>query len=113
MYLCIRLPTASEELNDLVTNTFVLFFVKIVGHYSSHIKRNREHIVFQEKEFRKSITSKSIRSFLKRFMVTQMFSLFMEELQGHPLAEEGKDEDQVISGATCGQAQSCNRLQFH
>lgn len=86
---------SSEELNDLVTNTFVLFFVKIVGHYSSHIKRNREHIVFQEKEFRKSITSKSIRSFLKRFMVTQMFSLFMEELQGHPLAEEGFFERKI------------------
>ncbi|XP_055510722.1 DENN domain-containing protein 2D-like isoform X2 [Leucoraja erinacea] len=86
---------SSEELNDLVTNTFVLFFVKIVGHYSAHIKRNREHIVFQEKEFRKSITSKSIRSFLKRFMVTQMFSLFMEELQGHPLAEEGFFERKI------------------
>ncbi|XP_078276920.1 DENN domain-containing protein 2D-like isoform X2 [Rhinoraja longicauda] len=86
---------SSEELNDVVTNTFVLFFVKIVGHYSAHIKRNRGHMVFQEKEFRKSVTSKSIRSFLKDFMVTQMFSLFIEDLQGHPLAEEGLFERKI------------------
>ncbi|XP_051890554.1 DENN domain-containing protein 2D-like isoform X2 [Pristis pectinata] len=86
---------SSKELNELVTNTFVLFFVKIVGHYSAHLKRNRDRTIFQEKDFQKSVTSKSIRRFLKVFMVTQMFSLFVEELQGHPFAEEGFFEQKI------------------
>ncbi|XP_069797360.1 DENN domain-containing protein 2D-like isoform X4 [Narcine bancroftii] len=86
---------SSEELNKLVTNSFVVFFVKIVGHYSAHLKRNKDSIIFQEREFLKSVTSKSIRKFLKVFMRTQMFSLFVEELQGHPFSGEGLFEQKI------------------
>ncbi|XP_059806479.1 DENN domain-containing protein 2D-like isoform X2 [Hypanus sabinus] len=86
---------SNEELNELVKNTFVLFFVKIVGHYSAHLKRNKDCTIFQEKDFRKSIASKSIRRFLKVFMATQMFSLFVEDLQGHPFSEEGFFEQKI------------------
>ncbi|XP_059509491.1 DENN domain-containing protein 2D-like isoform X2 [Stegostoma tigrinum] len=85
----------SQDLNDMVTNTFVLFFVKVVGHYSDHLKRNRSETTFQEKQFRKSVTSKSIRKFLKSFMATQMFSLFVQELQGPPCSQEGFFEKKI------------------
>ncbi|XP_067913043.1 DENN domain-containing protein 2D-like isoform X2 [Heterodontus francisci] len=86
---------SSQELNDMVTNTFVLFFIKIVGHYSAHLKKNGNQTTFQDKEFRKSVTSKSIRRFLKQFMVTQLFSLFVQELQGHPCSQEGFFEQKI------------------
>ncbi|XP_078098475.1 DENN/MADD domain containing 2Da isoform X2 [Mustelus asterias] len=85
----------SQELNDMVTNTFVLFFIKIVGHYSAHLKRNGNETSFQDKQFRKSITSKSIRRFLKSFMATQMFSLFIQELEGQPCSQEGLFEQKI------------------
>ncbi|XP_072336797.1 DENN domain-containing protein 2D-like isoform X1 [Scyliorhinus torazame] len=86
---------SSQELNDMVTNTFVLFFIKIVGHYSAHLKQNGNETTFQERQFRKSVTSKSIRRFLKTFMVTQMFSLFVQELQGQPCSQEGFFEQKI------------------
>ncbi|XP_041052387.1 DENN domain-containing protein 2D-like isoform X1 [Carcharodon carcharias] len=86
---------SSQELNKMVTNTFVLFFIKIVGHYPAHLKRNGNETTFQDKQFRKSVTSKSIRRFLKTFMVTQMFSLFVQELQGRPCSQEGFFEQKI------------------
>ncbi|XP_067863308.1 DENN domain-containing protein 2D-like [Heptranchias perlo] len=86
---------SSQELNDMVTNTFVLFFVKTVGHYSAYLKRNKDGATFQATPFRKSVTSKSIRRFLKDFMATQMFSLFIEELQRHPGSQEGFFEQKI------------------
>uniref|UniRef100_UPI00398F37CF DENN domain-containing protein 2D-like n=1 Tax=Pristiophorus japonicus TaxID=55135 RepID=UPI00398F37CF len=86
---------SSQELNNMVTNTFVLFFVKIAGHYSEHLKRNMDGATFHDKQFRKSLASKSIRRFLKVFMVTQMFSLFVEELQRHPCSQEGFFEQKI------------------
>ncbi|GCC17880.1 hypothetical protein chiPu_0020682 [Chiloscyllium punctatum] len=86
---------SSQELNDMVTNAFVLFFVKVVGHYSDHLKRSRNETTFQEQPFRKSVPSKSIRRFLKSFMATQMFSLFVQELEGPFCSQEGFFEKKI------------------
>lgn len=58
------------------------FFVKTVGHYASHIKREADgqgH--FQERAFCKALPSKSNRRFVKKFVKTQLFSLFIQEAE--------------------------------
>ncbi|XP_042320111.1 DENN domain-containing protein 2D [Sceloporus undulatus] len=71
-----------EELNVCVSDTFVQFFVKTIGHYPAHIKWNRSgQGCFQERSFCKAPTSKTTRKFLKKFVKTQMFSLFIQEAE--------------------------------
>lgn len=58
------------------------FFVKTVGHYASYIKREANgqgH--FQERGFYKALTSKANRRFVKKFVKTQLFSLFIQEAE--------------------------------
>ncbi|XP_042197967.1 DENN domain-containing protein 2D [Callorhinchus milii] len=86
---------STEELNKMVTNLFVLFFVKTIGHYSNHLKHQKTTAKFQPKAFRKSVSSKSIQKFLKNFMDTQMFHLFIEELERHPNSQEGFFEKKI------------------
>ncbi|XP_077191202.1 DENN domain-containing protein 2D isoform X1 [Paroedura picta] len=80
----------SEEFNVRVSDTFVQFFVKTIGHYSAHIKWNRSgQGCFQERPFCKAPTSKACRRFLKRFVKTQMFSLFIQEAERSRKCVEG------------------------
>uniref|UniRef100_A0A8C0HFK1 DENN domain containing 2D n=1 Tax=Chelonoidis abingdonii TaxID=106734 RepID=A0A8C0HFK1_CHEAB len=83
--------SASEQVNAHVSNTFVQFFVKTVGHYTSHLKWNKSgQSSFQEKAFCKAIASRSCRKFVKRFVRTQMFSLFIQEAERSRITQEGK-----------------------
>ncbi|XP_008702281.1 DENN domain-containing protein 2D isoform X2 [Ursus maritimus] len=75
-------PQTSEQLNEHVSGPFVQFFVKTVGHYASYIKREANgqgH--FQERAFCKALTSKANRRFVKKFVKTQLFSLFIQEAE--------------------------------
>ncbi|KAB0396252.1 hypothetical protein E2I00_019724 [Balaenoptera physalus] len=72
----------SEQINEHVSGPFVQFFVKTVGHYASYIKREangQRH--FQERAFYKALTSKANRRFVKKFVKTQLFSLFIQEAE--------------------------------
>ncbi|NWX28887.1 DEN2D protein, partial [Notiomystis cincta] len=80
----------SEQVNALVSEAFVHFFVRLVGHYASHIKWGRSGSgSFQERAFCKAITSKSCRRFVKKFVKTNMFSLFIEEAEKSRIPQEG------------------------
>ncbi|XP_003479048.2 DENN domain-containing protein 2D isoform X1 [Cavia porcellus] len=77
-----ELHKTSEEINEQVSGPFVQFFVKTVGHYASYIKREANgqgH--FQERSFCKALTSKTNRRFVKKFVKTQLFSLFIQEAE--------------------------------
>ncbi|KAJ7999484.1 hypothetical protein DPEC_G00194910 [Dallia pectoralis] len=88
--LCCRKenPT-SEELNKVVSEAFLSFFVKTVGHLFSHVTRcsGGKPGVFQNKSFYKAIESKAIRQFVKLFIQTQMFDLFIQEVERQPTQE--------------------------
>ncbi|XP_055258637.1 DENN domain-containing protein 2D isoform X2 [Moschus berezovskii] len=75
-------PAASEQINEHVSRPFVQFFVKTVGHYASYIKREANgQGRFQERAFCKALTSKANRRFVKKFVKTQLFSLFIQEAE--------------------------------
>uniref|UniRef100_A0A8C5T432 DENN domain containing 2D n=1 Tax=Malurus cyaneus samueli TaxID=2593467 RepID=A0A8C5T432_9PASS len=79
-----------KTVNALVSEAFVHFFVRLVGHYASHIKWGRSGSgSFQERAFCKAITSKSCRRFVKKFVKTNMFSLFIEEAEKSRIPQEG------------------------
>ncbi|XP_063811500.1 DENN domain-containing protein 2C isoform X2 [Pseudophryne corroboree] len=72
--------TEDVTLNSLVSESFVWFFVEIVGHYSLHMYVNEKgERIFQREPFRKSHTSRSVRQFLDLFMETQMFAGFTQD----------------------------------
>lgn len=82
---------ASEQVNTLVSEAFVQFFVRMVGHYASHIKWSKNGSgTFQERAFCKAIASKTNRKFVKKFVKTNMFSLFIEEAEKSRIPQEGK-----------------------
>ncbi|XP_069484914.1 DENN domain-containing protein 2A isoform X2 [Ambystoma mexicanum] len=70
----------SSPLNEIVSESFVRFFVEVVGHYSLFlIPGEREEKTLHREAFRKSVSSKSLRRFLEVFMETQMFGGFIQE----------------------------------
>lgn len=72
----------SEQINEYVSGPFVQFFVKTVGHYASYIKREANgQGRFQERSFYKALHQKPIRRFVKKFVKTQLFSLFIQEAE--------------------------------
>ncbi|XP_054032210.1 DENN domain-containing protein 2D [Dryobates pubescens] len=78
-----------EQLNTLVSEAFVQFFVRVVGHYPSHIKWSRGGSgSFQERPFCKALGSKAARRFLKRFVKTNMFCLFIQEAERSRIPQE-------------------------
>uniref|UniRef100_A0A8D0F058 DENN domain containing 2D n=1 Tax=Strix occidentalis caurina TaxID=311401 RepID=A0A8D0F058_STROC len=80
-----------HTVNTLVSETFVQFFVRMVGHYASHIKWSKNGSgTFQERAFCKAIASKTNRKFVKKFVKTNMFSLFIEEAEKSRIPQEGK-----------------------
>ncbi|MGH0185786.1 UNVERIFIED_CONTAM: hypothetical protein FKN15_019321 [Acipenser sinensis] len=62
-----------------------------VGHFSSHVKRNGKggRGEFQKKSFCKAVESKTTRKFVKKFIQTQMFDLFIQEIEQQPAGQEG------------------------
>lgn len=72
-----------EELNTVVSEAFLPFFVKTVGHFASYVTRKGrgQPGVFQSRAFYKAIESKTTRHFVKKFLQTQMFDLFIQELE--------------------------------
>lgn len=71
-----------EQINEHISGPFVNFFVKTVGHYTSYIKREASgQGSFQERAFCKALTSKTNRRFVKKFVKTQLFSLFIQEAE--------------------------------
>ncbi|KAK2821096.1 hypothetical protein Q7C36_020439 [Tachysurus vachellii] len=78
-------PTA-EEMNSVVSEAFISFFVKTVGHFADHIKHqggNKQLRTFQKKSFLKAVESKENRNFVRQFIQTQMFDLFIQEEEKH------------------------------
>lgn len=81
-----------EELNHIVPEAFLPFFIKTVGHFSKHMVRNRPDATahFNKRNFCKAIESKSVRHFVKKFVQTQMFDLFIQEVEQRPASQTGK-----------------------
>ncbi|KAM4700437.1 DENN domain-containing protein 2D [Discoglossus pictus] len=80
----------SEEVNKAVSDTFMYFFVRTIGHYISHFKELKGGMqVFQEKSFMKAVHSKNTHRFLKHFIRTQMFSIFIQAAEKKTAAQEG------------------------
>ncbi|XP_061543342.1 DENN/MADD domain containing 2Da isoform X1 [Phycodurus eques] len=75
--------SSTEDLNHLVSEAFLLFFVKTVGHYMSYVKCSQagEQRAFEKRSFYKAIESKTTRHFVKKFIQTQMFDLFIQEVE--------------------------------
>ncbi|XP_028265146.1 DENN/MADD domain containing 2Da isoform X2 [Parambassis ranga] len=81
-----------EELNRVVSEAFLHFFVRTVGHYASYVKRSHAggQGVFEKRNFYKAIESKATRHFVKKFIQTQMFDLFIQEVeQQQPGPQQG------------------------
>lgn len=90
-------PWTSEQLNEHVSGPFVQFFVKTVGHYASYIKREANgqgH--FQERAFYKALNSKTIRRFVKKFVKTQLFSLFIQEAEKSQTPSAGYFQRKIL-----------------
>ncbi|ELW65250.1 DENN domain-containing protein 2D [Tupaia chinensis] len=86
-----------EQINEHVSSPFVQFFVKTVGHYASYIKREANgqgH--FQERPFCKALTSKANRRFVKKFVKTQLFSLFIQEAEKSKTPPAGYFQQKIL-----------------
>lgn len=84
-------------MNALVSEAFVQFFVRLVGHYASHIKWSRNGSgAFQERAFCKAIASKTNRKFVKKFVKTNMFALFIEEAEKSRIPQEGEGSQRPL-----------------
>uniref|UniRef100_G3WET7 DENN domain containing 2D n=1 Tax=Sarcophilus harrisii TaxID=9305 RepID=G3WET7_SARHA len=71
-----------EQVNEHVSGPFVQFFIRTVGHYASYLKRGPDgQGSFQERPFCKALPSKTSRRFVKKFVKTQLFSLFIQEAE--------------------------------
>ncbi|TUL77782.1 DENN domain-containing protein 2D [Bagarius yarrelli] len=86
-----------EELNRIVPEAFLPFFIKTVGHFSKHLVRNGADTTahFHKRNFCKAIESKSIRHFVKQFIQTQMFDLFIQEVEQRPASQTGFFERKI------------------
>uniref|UniRef100_A0A4W5KIG9 DENN/MADD domain containing 2Da n=1 Tax=Hucho hucho TaxID=62062 RepID=A0A4W5KIG9_9TELE len=80
----------SQELNRVVSEAFLPFFVKTVGHFALYVTRNSsgQPGVFQSRAFYKVIKSKTTRHFVKKFLQTQMFDLFIQEVEQQPTSPQ-------------------------
>ncbi|XP_056278387.1 DENN domain-containing protein 2D-like isoform X2 [Pseudoliparis swirei] len=88
-----------EEMNRVVSEAFLHFFVKTVGHYGSYVKYGRGggEGVFEKRSFYKAIDSKTTRHFVKKFIQTQTFDLFMQEVeQRQPGPQQGIFHQKIL-----------------
>lgn len=77
----------------MVSEAFLPFFVRTVGHYASYVKKGGpgKPGVFEKRSFYKAIESKTTRHFVKKFIQTQMFDLFIQEVeQQQPGPQQGE-----------------------
>lgn len=82
----------------MVSEAFLYFFVKTVGHYASYVKYSKAggRGVFEKRSFYKAIESKTTRHFVKKFIQTQMFDLFIQEVeQQQPGPQQGDTHIQI------------------
>ncbi|XP_076860541.1 DENN/MADD domain containing 2Da isoform X2 [Brachyhypopomus gauderio] len=96
--LKMRKESASlEELNKVVPEAFLPFFVKTVGHFAQHVVRSEPSKPgqFQKRSFCKALESKNTRHFVKKFVETQMFDLFIQEVEQRPATQEGFFERKI------------------
>lgn len=92
-------PAATEQLNSVVSEAFLSFFVKTIGHFADHFKRtgvNKQPRTFQKKSFLKAVVPKENRNFVKQFIQMQMFDLFIQEEEKHP-NHEGQNPNKATS----------------
>ncbi|XP_006899353.1 PREDICTED: DENN domain-containing protein 2D isoform X2 [Elephantulus edwardii] len=92
-----ELQQTLEQINEHVSSPFVQFFVKTVGHYTSYIKREGNgpgH--FQERSFCKALLSKANRRFVKKFVKTQLFSLFIQEAEKSKNSPAGYFQQKIL-----------------
>ncbi|XP_050961273.1 DENN/MADD domain containing 2Db [Labeo rohita] len=75
---------STEELNSLVSEAFLSIFIKTVGHFSHHVKKSGNTRLFHKKSFLKAVEHKSHLNFVKLFIQTQMFDLFIQEEETQP-----------------------------
>nr|XP_043894493.1 DENN domain-containing protein 2D-like isoform X2 [Solea senegalensis] len=87
-----------EELNRVVYEAFLHFFVRTVGHYASYVKYSgKEPGVFEKRSFYKAIESKTTRHFVKKFIQTQMFDLFIQDVeQQQPGPQQGVFHKKIL-----------------
>lgn len=91
--------STEEELNRVVSEAFLQFFVKTVGHYMSYVKpgQSGEQRVFEKRSFYKAIESKTTRHFVKKFIQTQTFDLFIQEVeQQQPGPQQGVFHKKIL-----------------
>ncbi|KAM4611003.1 DENN domain-containing protein 2D-like [Polymixia lowei] len=92
-----REGAAVEELNRVVSEAFLTFFVKTVGHYASYVTYSGASGVFEKRRFYKAIESKTTRHFVKKFIQTQMFDLFIQEVeQQRPGPRQGIFHEKIL-----------------
>ncbi|XP_022526572.2 DENN/MADD domain containing 2Da isoform X1 [Astyanax mexicanus] len=86
-----------EEMNRVVPEAFLPFFIKTVGHFAKHIARPgpEKPGQFQKRSFYKALESKSTRHFVKQFVETQMFDLFIQEAEQRPANQNGFFEQKI------------------
>uniref|UniRef100_A0AAY5ER59 UDENN domain-containing protein n=1 Tax=Electrophorus electricus TaxID=8005 RepID=A0AAY5ER59_ELEEL len=91
------LKMRNETLNQVVPEAFLPFFVKTVGHFAKHITRTGQNQEghFQKRTFCKAHESKSTRRFVKKFVETQMFDLFIQEVEQRSASQEGFFEQKI------------------
>ncbi|XP_016114452.1 DENN domain-containing protein 2D-like [Sinocyclocheilus grahami] len=75
---------STEELNRLVSEAFLSVFVQSVGHFSQHVRRSASSRRFHKKSFLKAVEHRSHLNFVKLFIQTQMFDLFIQEEEAQP-----------------------------
>ncbi|XP_062402125.1 DENN/MADD domain containing 2Db [Sardina pilchardus] len=89
--LSTRQPNSTaEELNRVISEAFLSFFVTTVGHFASHVRRGGsggQPGLFNKKSFCKATEPKANRHFVKHFVETQMFDIFIQEVEKHPNRE--------------------------
>ncbi|XP_061662866.1 DENN domain-containing protein 2A-like isoform X2 [Syngnathoides biaculeatus] len=93
-----------DYLSTVVSETFVRFFVELVGHYPLFFFGEKADDVssmsslpcsFQREAFRRAVPSKTARRFLEVFMETQMFGCFIQERELHGASLRGLFEMRV------------------
>ncbi|KPP80266.1 DENN domain-containing protein 2D-like [Scleropages formosus] len=83
--------STAEEFNKIVSDAFLAFFVKTVGHFAGFIRRKRDGHpgVFDKQGFCKAVESKNTRKFVEKFIKTQMFDVFIQEAEQQSHTQEG------------------------
>uniref|UniRef100_A0A8C5QA31 DENN domain containing 2A n=1 Tax=Leptobrachium leishanense TaxID=445787 RepID=A0A8C5QA31_9ANUR len=113
-----QVPVKSQQdissLNEVVSETFVRFFVEVVGHYSLFlVTGEQEERCLLRDSFRKSVSSKSLRRFLEVFMETQMFGGFIQEREMRKQGTKGLFEvraHEYLETLPCGEQSGVNKF---